>query len=227
MKRTIMRHLKYLIGVFAVCSLGCTSITSTPISRTESGMFCGDSNGKNCLFSQARPFRGTPVKLKIQTHVDVWIKEKYFLRGASAQGPWFEYHLPQKFLYVETKDVMTDQVVMVDFKRPASGTLGLKVEYSSDHYLKSVDSKLVDTTLADSAKLVGTMAKTFSLTTAGKQFGSDTVFIAKERTVAYQRFDINSPDYELQLEDFVNLHLNCHACETGPDYDNVMANKYQ
>ena len=35
------------------------------------------------------------------------------------------------------------------------------------------------------------------------------------RTIAWKRFDINEPDFEQQLVQFVNLHLNdCNEC--GP-----------
>lgn len=44
--------------------------------------------------------------------------------------------------------------------------------------------------------------------------------IRDTRVVAYQRFDINDPDFELQVDAFVSLHLNnCDRCGQSPLYD--------
>jgi len=203
-------------GLFA----GCTSFSSTPISRYDDNSFQGDSNGLLKIFDRARPYRGTPVKLKVQTHTDVWIDETYYLRNED--GGWKELQLGSKFYSVRYADIMTEQIVIVDFKRPGSGTLDLKLQYDDKQYLKSVGSKLVDTTLQDSANLVGTIVKTFSATSAGgtEQKATPPEIVPVTRTVAYQRFDINASDYEHQMECFVNEHLNnCNACGDPPNYD--------
>ena len=62
-----LRTIAFILVAFS----GCSSITSTPISRTDENSFYGDTNGKPKLFGRTRAFKGTPVKLKVQTHVDV------------------------------------------------------------------------------------------------------------------------------------------------------------
>ncbi|MCY2982682.1 MAG: hypothetical protein NTY15_03500 [Planctomycetota bacterium] len=204
-----------LVGLF----VGCTSFSSTPISRFDDNSYQGDSNGLLKIFDRARPYRGTPVKLKVQTHTDVWIDETYYLKNEN--GAWKELQLGSTFYSIRYADVMTEQIVIVDFKRPGSGTLDLKLQYDDKQYLKSVGSKLVDTTLEDSANLVGTIVKTFSATGAGdaKQKEPAPQIFPVTRTVAYQRFDINAIDYEQQLDCFVSEHLNrSNACIDPPNY---------
>jgi hypothetical protein len=174
------------------------------------------------VWDRARPFKGTPVKLKVQTHTDIFIDETYYLKLEN--GRWTELSIGTRLYSVRQKEVMTDQIVMVDFKRPASGTLDLTLEYNDAHYLKSVNSKVDDNTLEDSANLVGTIVKTFSTPTSAENVAAaksvKPSIVPVTRTVAYQRFDINAADYEQQMECFVNQHLNnCNTCGVAPTYD--------
>ena len=219
---TATRLALFILGVIPTFT-GCASFSSTPITRSDDNSFFGDSNGKLKIFNRARPFKGTPVKLKVQTHTDVWIDETYYLKNDN--GQWRELQLGTKLYSVRYENVMTDQIVIVDFKRPGSGTLDLTLEYDDKQYIKSIHSKVVDTTLEDTASLVGTIVKTFATpTSAGnandKNRPVPPEIIAMTRTVAYLRVDINAADYEQQLEIFVDEHLNnCNACGTPPSYD--------
>ncbi len=210
------------VVLLMVIAQGCASFSSTPISRFDDNSFVGDSNGRVKIWDRARPFKGTPVKLKVQTHTDIFIDETYYLKLEG--GRWTELSIGTKLYSVRQKEVMTDQIVMVDFKRPASGTLDLTLEYNDAHYLKSVNSKLEDNTLEDSANLVGTIVKSFSTPTSAENVAAaksvKPSIIPVTRTVAYQRFDINAADYEQQMECFVNQHLNnCNVCGITPSYD--------
>jgi len=188
----------------------------------------GDSNGKTRLFSRARPYKGTPVKVKVQSHVDVFVDETYLLKRVGAK--WSEHPLPNRFYSVRTAPVVSEQIVMVDFKRPASGTLKLGVEFNDQQYFKSIDSKIVDTTLKDTAELIGQAVKTINprdvknLTEGNRKSTAEIEFVEMTRTVAYQRFDINAQDYEAQLELFMSEHLNnCNSCGSNPSYDASMS----
>lgn len=167
-----------------------------------------------------------PVKLKVQTHLDVFIKEKYALClvGGSKVNQWHEKQLgsteesPIRLLYVEATKVMGEQVVITDFKRPASGTVDLTLDFNDDQYFKKIDSTITDNTITDSAALLTTILSGTGIISA-KSFADQTDTIDtpeikwQERTIAYQRFDINSPDFEQQVEEFANHHLNnCNNC---------------
>jgi hypothetical protein len=199
---------------------GCTSFSSTPITRIAGGVFSGDSNGHPKFRLGSRPHKGMPVRLKVQTHTDVYIKET-LTYVSNAQG------ISQPFcstrnLHVEVLPVITEQVVMVDFKRPASGTLGLDVELTDEEYFKKIHSKLEDTTIVESANLVNSILKATVAANEGapKPKQVPAGFEEVVRTVAYQRFDVSAADYEDQLEAFVNNHLNdCHQCAGPPRYD--------
>jgi hypothetical protein len=187
----------------------------------------GDSNGQSRWFhTKSRPYRGIPVKIKVRTHVDVYVKEKYALArvGGPKSNQWeekslFSHEQPLRLLFVETKEIKSDQVVITDFKRPASGTIGLTMDFDDQNYFKNVGSTVNDSTITDSTALLTTVLTgtgIFKSSLAGER--NETVdtgsLLWKERVVAYQRFDINAADFEQQMEDFLNCHLNdCNQCE--------------
>lgn len=197
---------------------GCTSFSSTPITRIAGGFFSGDSNGQPKFRLGARPHKGIPVRLKVQTHADVYIKETltYVKNEAGITQPF----CGTRNLHVEVLPVITEQVVMVDFKRPASGTLGLDIDLTDEEYFKKIHSQLEDTTIVESANLVNSILKATVAANEGVQKSNPPGFEEVVRTVAYQRFDVSAVDYEDQLEAFVNYHLNdCHQCAGPPRYD--------
>ena len=206
---------------------GCASFSTTPVTRHIDNSMSGDSNGLNRWFrSKSRPYRGVPVKLRVRTHVDVYVKERYVLTrvGGDKSKQWEEKSLshceqPIRLLFVDTEEIYGDQVVITDFKRPASGSIDMDVEFNEQGYFKNVHSKVVDTTITDSTALLTTvLTGTGILKTSlgGNALESyDTESLQwQERVVAYQRFDINAADFEQQMEAFLNHHLNdCNQCE--------------
>jgi hypothetical protein len=204
---------------------GCTSISSTPLTRSDDNSFMGDSNGKTRVLNRSRPYKGTPVKVKVQTHVDVFVDETYYLKREGET--WSEHRIPNRLYSIRTAPVVSEQIIMVDFKRPASGTLKLGVEFNDQQYFKSIESKLVDTTLKDTAELIGQAVKTFSpkdlMKSACPETKPNIEFVEMKRTVAYQRFDVNAQNHEAQLEHFMNEYLNnCNSCGTSPSYDALL-----
>lgn len=210
-------------GVLACCvSTGCRSFSSTPISRSDGDCLAGDSNGQTRWKSSARPHKGLPVKLKVTTHWDVYIKERYCVELSEKEKEGKVTHQLDEPLsatplyFVETKPVQTDQVVLVDFKRPGSGSLNMDATFTDEQYFKKITSKLQDDTITDSAALVKAIAK-FTAVPVGADEPKDSERRKwLERTVAYQRFDINDPLYEQKLDEFVSHHLNaCNSCSSS------------
>jgi hypothetical protein len=133
-------------AVLSICLLclllptGCRSISSTPISRFDNNALAGNSNGQPRWFCNARPHKGVPVKLKVTTHCDVFIKERYCVElkdanaaSATNKKPRLQLEEPlaaSPLTFVESIPVQTDQVVLVDFKRPGSGSLNLDATFT-------------------------------------------------------------------------------------------------
>jgi hypothetical protein len=218
MKLLLQAHTLFLLFT----TLGCASFSTTPITRLDSDIVSADSNGLSRWFCRTRPYRGIPIKVKVQTHVDVWIEEDFALKHNGTS--WEDARVPERYLSIRTSPVLTEQVVISDFKRPASGSIDLTIDFTDDQYLKKVDSKIVDTTITDSAALLGTIISKVGTPTADEsetKAANPSDVIWKQRTVAYQRFDINAVDYEQQLDSFVSQHMNsCNQCGAGwPTYD--------
>jgi len=204
-KLTFLAMLCSLFGA----QLGCRSFSTTPLSRFEDDSFIGNSNGENRFFCNARPHKGVPVKIKVTTHQDIYIKQRYCVEnvGTTINEPFL--HTP--LCYVESTPVETEQVVIVDFKRPGSGSLDLNATMSDQQYFESITSKLQDTTITDTANLVKSIAKLAAAPVSSGFYNpgdEDNSRKWLDRTIAYQRFDINDPMYEQKVEEFVNYHLS-------------------
>jgi hypothetical protein len=210
---------------FTLFLSGCASFSTIPLTRQDSGLVAGDSNGEGRLGCRTRPFRGIPMKVKVQTHVDVWIDERYVLYKGEKFETWREKPLANKLYSVRTEAVITDQIVITDFKRPASGVLDVNIDFTDNQYIDKITSDLTDTTITDSAELLTTIITKTGVAGFNADTGTPPTndrWQWKIRTVAYQRFDINAPDFEHQLEQFVNLHMNgCNRCSGMPTYDQV------
>ena len=216
------------LTVLLMTTVGCTSFTSTGLKRFDDNAYAGLSNGRARKHGKARPYKGVPITLKVPTHVDVFIDETYFIH--MKHGSATELLDGQtRILNVRTEVIKSDKVFMVDFKRPASGTLDLNLTFDEEEqYFKQIVSQLEDTTITDTAALVGSVigaAKKF----AGESAEVDVAALLENtpnvtsdiRTVAFQRFDLGSPTFEFDMECFVNKHLNdCHTCDTSATYDN-------
>jgi hypothetical protein len=213
-----------LLGTLSAAT-GCASFTTTPLTRHDTDTISGDSNGKRDKLCRTRTYRGIPIKVKSQTHVDIWVDEQYLLvKGEKFEG-WREKPLPHKLYSVRTEAVIGEHVVITDFKRPASGLLDVTLDFNDEQYVQKIQSQLVDDTITDSADLLATIIQktgiaALSAVDESKNLSDSENYKWKQRTVAYQRFDINAPDFEQQIEAFINQHLNdCNQCATMPSYD--------
>ncbi len=205
---------------------GCASIKSTAINRTESDVFIGNSNGKPTVHCGARPFNGVPITMRVPTHLDVVIKEKIYFK-IEGPGKLTRLHTKSRNLAIETAVVHTEKVFTVDPKRPAAGTLNYTMGFGTNdsaaggrdnsQYFSKIKSHVEDKTIND---ITGVLADVTNALT--EKAGSKTEpppevkLLTDVRTVAWKRFDIDSCDFESQVEAFVSMHMNnCHACE-GP-----------
>lgn len=214
-----MTFIRRSLATVVVCfTCGCTTFSSTMLNRLDDGSFVGNSNGTARHNNSARPYKGIPITLHVPTHLDVYIEETYYLQEES--GKEFSEVNTGRLLNVRAEPIKTKKVFLVDFKRPASGTLEMGAKFNDQQYFDKIESKLVDTTIIDSAKLLNTVLKFATAKPAAFNPSTLPRHLRQTRVVAYRRFDINEPDYEQQVEAFVNLHLNdCDRCFQSPDYD--------
>lgn len=140
--------------------LGCTSVKSTALNRTETDVFIGNSNGKPRAHCAARPFNGVPITLRVPTHLDVVIKEKIYLKLGEEKGSLSRLKADKRSLFVETQIIETDKVFTVDPKRPAAGQLDYTMKFGADEsgadggkdnsqYFSSIKSRIQDDTIKD------------------------------------------------------------------------------
>jgi len=214
--------------LLAASLMGCTSVKSTALNRTESDVFIGNSNGKPRAHCAARPFNGVPITLRVPTHLDVVIKEKIYLKVGEERGSLSRLQADKRSLFVETEVIETDKVFMVDPKRPAAGQLDYTMKFGADEsgtdggkdnsqYFSSIESRIQDDTIKD---ITGALkAVTDSLAAKTNVGDRDSrrptlILVPDVRTVAWRRFDIDACDFEQQVADFVAIHMNsCNSCQ--------------
>lgn len=228
------RYACGLLMVSVSALTGCQSFSTTMLNRRGDNSLQGNSNGVAKLFHKTRPYKGIPIKLKVPSHLDVSIKEVYY---AGIKGDRIESLLPDtRLLSVETEIIKTDKVFTVDFKRPGAGSLDLDLAFNKDQYFSQIVSKLDDSTIEEAGKLAAQIIRSTRQFAKTSREPNPTEIAALEskgiyreqRTVAYQRFDINDCDFEFQVESFVNLHLNaCNDCSCAPLYDRVTTGQAQ
>tara|TARA_R110002020_G_scaffold274412_2_gene489616 strand:+ start:21 stop:677 length:657 start_codon:yes stop_codon:yes gene_type:complete len=211
-----------LVLIVALAVSGCKSFSSTMLNRLDDNSFMGNSNGQTMHNGKTRPYKGIPITLEVPSHLDIYIDEIYYMNmnnGSEASDPY-------RMLNVRATIIKTDKVFTVDFKRPGAGTLDLNLDFdANEQYFKKITSKIEDETIEQ----IGTSLSSFINTIQGQKTSAspDDInllqangFLRDERTVAYRRFDINSPSFECEVEEFVNHHLNnCNVCGTMPTYD--------
>jgi hypothetical protein len=194
------------------------------MTRSEQDHFNGDSNGMPMKHCRTRPTKGIPVTVRLTTHTDVWIEEDYFVEFDPKNPTVVREPLSDiRMLSVRAEPVRTDKIILVDFKRPAAGMLDTSMDFNDDQFFKKVQSSIEDDTINESAKLLKTVISLVTPKSTGvtDEPAADNVNRKKlRRVVAYQRFDVNEPDYETQLDGFISRHLNsCNQCGLQPSYD--------
>lgn len=103
----------------------------------------------------------------------------------------------------------TDKVFVVDFKRPAGGSSNLKVKMTDQQYIDKIQHDITDTTISD---VRGILAATKTDATPNKPFVQTGAELATKNElrslVAVGIFEIDSPDFEQKVREFMDCHIN-------------------
>lgn len=208
-----MRWFCALAALTLLVGLGCNSIKTLPMDRSEGGHL---SPNPPC------PLQGVPVMLRVPTHLDVTIEEvEYWQVGEESLIP---LNQDIRGRHISTEIQYTEKMFLVDPKRVASGTgfYGFGFDGAGDNagkgYLKSAAYGATDTTLSQTAALITNIAKAAGgapMSAEGitaKSMLEATTVIPTTRTVAFRKFDINRPTVDEEVRCFCQQYLN--ACQT-------------
>ncbi len=210
---------RYTALLIIVLNTGCTSISSSVLSRTP------DNSG----WMVHKKIKGVPVRLKVPTHMRVNIIEIKLLGVVTTSDgtPTITSIAPlDRPLYrIDHEIIKTDKIFFVDMKRPAAGTIDASVKFNAEaEYPTEWNYKVKDETLLKSADLVKAIAPNIFAVPGSQSmgFGSGQVFDIKdgvrevESLVATDVFELDSPCFEAEVRGFIEAHLNCgHHCTAG------------
>ncbi|WP_197998857.1 hypothetical protein [Gimesia aquarii] len=172
--------------------------------------------------------------MKVPSHVTVTVYEQQVL----IQGPKgvkLQSFSPPQYK-VETGLAYTDKVFLVDFVRPAGGTLSLLgtgnkegIEFDDEQYFKSIQAKASEQTMEQVIGVLDDVVENPGSYFKKKVIAGETVsakFVDPEKglanvhfedsIVAHQRFDLARPHWEDELNCFVAKYLGeCGSCQVG------------
>ena len=224
MKKTGRRTNKsnFLLLLLSAASLvvitGCASFSSALLHRGE----------HNLGWEREKHLKGFPVTLEVPTHLRVDIVKKEFLILEDGKVLRLDCAIPIR--EVQTDYVKTKQIFMVDMKRPGAGSLDTKIDLDPDtQYFDEIISTVSDTTIDQVSELIAGIAPEGLIGKPTNSAGDLATTIKEvESTVASELFEIDDPNFELNLANFFDRHLNCcHTCEkvSSCQHDQVIAGK--
>lgn len=218
-----MRLVQFGVGLALVSCIGCASVKTTVLDRKPGGHLTKGSE---------RPINGVPVMLRVPTHLDVTITQTEFWDPKSGKFQQVGAEMPSR--HVETKIIETEKLFFLDPKRVASGTgiYGFSFDGGDadtpgnpgNGYLTGLTYEAVDTTVAQSASLITNIASTLgnlkSDEDEAQAMADNAKVIMTQRTIAFRKFDINSPSIEEDVRGFCAQYLNdCRPnCCSDPNY---------
>lgn len=183
---------------------GCASSESSVLTRNET----------NSDWSLIKHVKGIPITVKVPTHVKLYVYEKVFLQEVKVVDGVTE--IREVELPIPVRDfaqdfIYTEKVIMVDFKRPAAGAFNLEVDLTEDQYLEKIQHDVTDETIQRVTELVGQLAPEGigDLVAADDPGGLiDPKIKEIKSVVAVGVFEVDAPDFELQIAQFLECHLN-------------------
>lgn len=204
--------IRFALLAVLLLSLGCATYSSMPLNRSDDHRLTKE---RQC------GVKGVPIAVQVPSHLDLYIEETFYLladsEGIFREVPLTDHRgLPQRNLGIRTEMIRTKKIFVVDFKRAAAGTSSSGLKFNDDQYLEEITGEIEDETLEQATEAFTAIAPLLSgrPTSAGaetRRLNSEAV--SGTRVVAYRRFDLNAPDFEQQVSDFVDLHMNaCHDC---------------
>lgn len=206
-----MKILYAFAGLFIFGSIGCNTIRTTFLKQNE----CGQIVKEPTHFK-----RGLPVMLEVPTHVDVRIVQTdYWEVDDNGNDPKKLVHLSEATSRsVDIEQIFTEQMFLLDPKRPAEGTGQFKFGFNKldatgkgkdNGTLNSVQYRAEDKTLTATADLLTTTLNTFS--TPGLKrtsINSETSnMITNTRTIALKRFPVGK-EHEEEISAFIEQYIN-------------------
>lgn len=178
---------------------GCKSSRSTFLLRDETNSFW-----------EKKRANGIPMTLKVPTHVKLYIYETHYLEAVEVGGvSRVQYvELPVVLRDFGQEFIKTEKVVMVDFKRPAAGTFNLSLDLD-DQYIDTVKQDITDETLSEVNAMLSTIVGGFPQGFNPQSEGGSRVDVKEVKSVvAVGVFEIDAPDFEVNVMQFLNCHLN-------------------
>ncbi|MGC3967426.1 MAG: hypothetical protein QM775_08675 [Pirellulales bacterium] len=193
-----------LAMIVAVGTSGCTSIRSTFLTR----------DAANAGWERHCHLDGIPITLKVPTHIKLYVFDKHYLElvtmpDNSKQIVPIELDVPvrdfaQEFLF-------TEKIFTVDFKRPAAGSANLRLEMTDEQYFNKIQHDVTDDTIAkvnDLMKKFTPAGRSIFGMAASAEAGAAPKVKEVKSLVAVGLFDVDAPDLEQQLMNFLNCHIN-------------------
>lgn len=181
---------------------GCKSIPSQLLDRDEA----------NCSWRKTK-LRGVPVTLNVPTHVQIQVVDKTLLT-TGMDGKAVPVFLDDRTLRdIRTEFIVGKKIFMVDLERPAAGSLDYTAEFR-DQYFSKIQSKVNDQTIEQTSKaierILGKVAPQGLLAapSSARQTDAGIKLTEVDSVRAAGVFDLDAPDLEQQIENFLNLHLN-------------------
>lgn len=192
-----------------VCSMlgiglitGCRSSTSTMFSRDE----------MNMGWCQFKKVDGFPITVKVPTHLKMYVYETHYLEqddvGNGVKKTTY-IDLPVTIRDFAHEMVYSEKIVMVDFKRPAAGAFNLDVDLTDDQYIKKIQHDVTDQTLNEVNGILNTLGGPNSIFKLASKLDNNIPTITEIKSVvAVGMFEVDAPDFEQQVTDFLNCHIN-------------------
>jgi len=211
-QRLFSRIPSFRGGLLLACVLafgsGCTSIVSTMVTRDET----------NQTWERHDCLNGIPITLKVPTHLKVYVYHKHYLEPVlNDVRDTVGYKAANVGVVVRdfSHELMyTEKVFVVDFKRPPAGSSNLRVDMTEKQYLAEIQHDVTDTTIAQVGALIGEFAGLPPQQPGGaKSAGAPPSrfrpqLIPLRSLVAVGIFEIEAPDFEQQLKQFISCHVN-------------------
>lgn len=194
-----MRYRSFHFVLSMVIALGgCTSITSTMLTRDESNQF----------WTRKGDLKGVPITLKVPTHAQLTVFERHFL-VKNANDATYRLTLPYVVRDFSQEFIYTEKIFTVDFKRPAAGTYNLRLNLTDDQYIQQLQHDVTDNTIAQVTSLVTQLVpQGLRAETANVGEKVDELIEEVQSVVAVGMFEIDAPDFEDQMTAFIDGHLN-------------------
>ena len=203
----------WILGLILIT--GCSSFRTTAIDRCPNDTLVVNPN---------RPMKGIPVSLRVPTHLEISVIETTYWEKQNVLGnrpTLTPLRSCRPTRTVTHRVCTTEKIFLVDPARPVAGTQSYGFSFTSNNqanqddsgkgYLDEVSYKIDDQTIQESAKLLSNslnFLNAFQVSAVNQHHPNTGSLLSTDRTVAHSRLDINSPSFEHDVEEFLDIHVN-------------------